>query len=240
VRAGSLADKGVMHTTIHTVPKQKTERARWGFYALIWFIAHTAVWISGVRLIPGSRFVPYSDLGILGTPWISQFVTPLTIVGVLQMLVLWKVQQVKPVFIESERLGGWRIWVAPVAMLAITGGAATRGFVEAGWGYYAGLLMTCMLVGMTEELTFRGTLVVWLREALYSEKTVLVASSALFGLFHLPNIFIGGDVREVLVQVVATAVLGMSFYALRRASGQLWPCMLLHAGYDAVILSTSI
>lgn len=156
------------------------------------------------------------------------------------MLVLWKAQQIKPVFIESGRLGGWRIWVAPVAMLTITGGAATRGFIEAGWGHYAGLLMACMLVGVTEELTFRGTLVVWLREAAYSEKTVLVASSALFGLFHLPNILIGGDVLEVLVQVVATSVLGMSFYALRRASGKLWPCMLLHAAYDAVILSTSI
>ena len=56
------------------------------------------------------------------------------------------------------------------------------------------------------------------------------------GLFHLPNILVGAEVGPTLVQVVQTAVVGVGIYALRRTTGLLLPCMLLHGVYDYLVL----
>jgi len=54
-----------------------------------------------------------------------------------------------------------------------------------------------------------------------------VVSSALFGLFHLPNAFFGQDIGTTVVQVLQT--LGSIFYCLCRLSGSILPRIVLHA-----------
>jgi membrane protease YdiL (CAAX protease family) len=64
----------------------------------------------------------------------------------------------------------------------------------------------------------------------------VVFASVLFGLFHTPNIIIGAEVGDALVQTVMTAILGMAFYCVRRVSGSLIPCIVLHGLYDFFLI----
>jgi membrane protease YdiL (CAAX protease family) len=93
-----------------------------------------------------------------------------------------------------------------------------------------------VLVGTTEEVTFRGILLVGGRDVFESERAAVLFSSALFGLFHLPNILIGAGTSETLRQVVSTAVIGTAIYALRRSTGTLVACIALHAVYDFFLI----
>jgi membrane protease YdiL (CAAX protease family) len=43
-----------------------------------------------------------------------------------------------------------------------------------------------------------------------------------------------------MVQVLVTGVMGTVLYSLRRASGRLWPCVVLHAAYDWVVVQGAV
>ena len=202
---------------------------------LLWFLVHCTVWIGLVLVIPGGDRVDYVDLGSLETPWVRQFILPLLVVLALQVAVVTRLGWWKPVLRDEEtstRRG--RAWIAP-AIILLLGFArfSEDGFAsEAGASFLFGVAVTMFLVGLTEELSFRGILLVGGRGALGSERSAFLFSSALFGLFHLPNMFIGADVGAALFQVVQTAVIGSALYSLRRASGGLVACVALHAVYD--------
>ncbi len=94
------------------------------------------------------------------------------------------------------------------------------------------------MVGTTEELTFRGILQAggrWLSD----ERTAWLVSSALFGLFHLPNAVLGQSLGGSIRQMIGTAVIGSAFSCLRRVSGSLVPCIVLHAAYDWVLIQAN-
>jgi membrane protease YdiL (CAAX protease family) len=213
------------------------DRSGWIWFPLAWFAIHTTVWIAGVRFLPGDDLVPYVRLGEVGTPWVRQFILPLILVLVLQAYAVRRLEWMREVLFETERRGGAAIWIAPGVILAMTVFAASRIGGGAPWHHYAGIAFTTLLVGTTEEVTFRGVLPVAIRRGGGGERKAFLVSSALFGFFHLPNLLIGGEGSMVLRQVLITAVLGTAFYALRRASGSLLPCIVLHAVYDAMLLS---
>jgi membrane protease YdiL (CAAX protease family) len=112
----------------------------------------------------------------------------------------------------------------------------SNGVADAGSSYVVGLLVTTMLVGVTEEFSFRGLLLVGGRRVFRTERLAALVTAVLFGLFHLPNIILGAEVGPTLFQVVLTAVIGSGFYALRRVSGSIIPCMVLHGVYDFLLL----
>jgi hypothetical protein len=66
----------------------------------------------------------------------------------------------------------------------------------------------------------------------------MLFSSALFGLFHLPNTLLGSPLAFELVHVVQTALIGIVFYVLRRLSGRLVLPIAIHAIWDLVVLQT--
>ena len=203
-----------------------------------WFLVHTAVWIGLVLLVPGDDGVDYVDLGVLGTPWVRQFIIPLLVVLALQVIVISRLGWWKPVLRDDERSSKSWMWVFPLLVLLVGVLALSReGFASAaGTPYLVGCAITMLLVGTTEEVTFRGILLVGGRRAFGKESTALVFSSVLFGLFHLPNVFIGSTWGSSIKQVVFTAVMGAAFYALRRVSGSLIPCIVLHAAYDFALI----
>jgi membrane protease YdiL (CAAX protease family) len=93
-----------------------------------------------------------------------------------------------------------------------------------------------LLLGLTEEITFRGIQQVGARRVFAREWQAVVFASVLFGLFHTPNIVIGAAVGDALRQTVFTAIIGMAFYSLRRVTGSLIPCIVLHAAYDFFLI----
>ena len=202
------------------------------------FVAHVVIWIGLVRLVPGGDGVDYPDLGTLGTPWVRQFVIPLLVVLAFQVVVITKLGWWKSVLREPSRTTRRWLVVFPVVVFVL---GLTRflsdGFAgDAGSSYLIGCIVTMTLVGLTEEITFRGIQQVGARRVFTREWQAVVFASVLFGLFHTPNIVIGAEVGDALRQTVFTAIIGTAFYCLRRVSGSLIPCIVLHAVYDFLLI----
>lgn len=215
-------------------------RAATGVAMVGWFIVHTVVWISLVRFLPGDDFVEYPDLGALGLPWMRQFVIPLLVVLALQIILITRRGWWKPVLSEDSRTT--KMWMAiPPVIVAVIGLSQFigDGLSDVPSHYWIGMSLTMLLVGTTEEISFRGILLVGGRQTFGRELYAFLFSSALFGLFHLPNVFLGQEFGPSVAQVVATAVIGSAFYCLRRISGSLIPCILLHAVYDWMLIQGS-
>lgn len=208
--------------------------------ALTFSLVHTVVWTALVLLVAGGARVDYGDIGVASTPWVRQFVVALTVVLAMQLVYLSRTPDRSGILRESHRSSKRSSWLPPsLLLLAGIGAFANDGLSDAPAAWWAGMVATMLLVGVTEELTFRGILVQGLREGGFAERRVVLVSSALFGLFHLPNFLLGQDLSTTVRQVVLTAVLGAAFHSLRRASGSLIPCMVLHAVYDWSVLQGS-
>ncbi|GAB77070.1 hypothetical protein AUCHE_04_01110 [Austwickia chelonae NBRC 105200] len=91
---------------------------------------------------------------------------------------------------------------------------------------------TMLAVGYAEEIFFRGFLIDEMRRANVDEVKVAVISSALFGLWHAPNFLVGTELVQLITQLITTSIAGLAFYFIRRATGLLWPGMLVHACFD--------
>jgi membrane protease YdiL (CAAX protease family) len=102
-----------------------------------------------------------------------------------------------------------------------------------------GVVCTVLLVGISEELTFRGLMQVGARRVFAREWQAVAFASALFGLFHLPNSLLGSPLADELPHVVQTALVGLVFYFLRRLSGTIIVPMLVHGIWDLVVLQTN-
>lgn len=206
-----------------------------------WFVVHVVAWIGLAKLLPGEDVVDYGDIGVLETPWLRQFIIPLVVVLGLQVAFVSRMGWWSSVMREPSRSSRKWIRVFP-ALLAVTalGRLVADGLsVDAGTRYLLGCAVTMALVGVTEELTFRGILQAAGRRLFAREWQAVLAASVLFGLFHTPNIVLGAEVDAALLQTVLTAVLGLGFYCLRRTTGSLVPCMILHAAYDFALIQGS-
>lgn len=201
------------------------------------FLVHTAVW-TGLNLVVarGDR-VGFDQLGLASTPWVRQFHVALLTVLLIQIVYISRRGWWGEVMSDASASAKRWLWVFPLLVLLVgVGTFANDGLSDAPGSYWVGMSITMVLVGITEELSFRGILLVGGRVAFGRESRAFVVSSILFGLFHLPNAILGQDFDLVLRQVVATALIGSAFYALRRVSGSLVPCIVLHAVYDWLLI----
>lgn len=207
---------------------------------ILFFLVHVTVWTGLVLLVPGDDRVDYDVLGDASTPWIRQFVVALIAVLIVQIVFITRTNMWRDVLRDRPRSTSAWMWLPPTA-LALVGVAAfvSKGLSDAPRSYWIGMTITMFLVGLTEEITFRGIVVAGTRRAGGSESRALLVSSGLFGLFHLPNWLLGQDLSATARQVLVTAVIGTVFYALRRASGTLITCIVLHAAYDWMLIQGS-
>ena len=93
------------------------------------------------------------------------------------------------------------------------------------------VLATGVLVGLAEELVFRGVVLRCLRTDRRPESSAALWTAVGFGLFHLPNVFMGTGLPG-LGQVVLAAVTGYALYVFRRWQGALWVAMVAHGTWD--------
>jgi membrane protease YdiL (CAAX protease family) len=91
----------------------------------------------------------------------------------------------------------------------------------------ATILLNCALVGLSEELMFRGVLLGAFRGAA-GTMTAVIASTLIFGAVHSLNVFVIGDLGAALVQSGAAFISGLMFAALRIRLGSIWPGVLVH------------
>jgi membrane protease YdiL (CAAX protease family) len=128
-----------------------------------------------------------------------------------------------------------RLWMlaVPVLMLIIPTVGLTRvPWAERAVGFVLVAAVGCLLIGLGEELFYRGILRVGIR-AHHGELVTLLAVSLLFGLSHSFGSLIN-DVppSTIAFQVAFTAMDGALLYTVLRVTGRLWVPILLHAFTD--------
>ena len=97
-------------------------------------------------------------------------------------------------------------------------------------------LVDCLLIGVFEELAFRGTLFPAILESRRSTRgqifwTALI-SSAVFGLVHLANLFEGAGIVATLLQVGYSFLIGGMCAIVLLKSGNIIFSILLHGIFD--------
>jgi membrane protease YdiL (CAAX protease family) len=131
-----------------------------------------------------------------------------------------------------ERPSARSLLLAWLPMVYILGGFALSirlGLPPAGVVLW--LLVNTFLVGLSEELMFRGVLLQALRHTVSIWPAVALTTLA-FGAIHSLNVFITGDLRGAVIQSTAAALSGLFFIALRLRTGSLWPCIVIHGLWD--------
>lgn len=108
------------------------------------------------------------------------------------------------------------------------------------WGgitaHYEGLGLVCALVSMTlvgvvEELIFRGLLFRAMLKS-GSATSAVVVSSITFGIGHIVNLLTGHAVLETCVQIVFAMTMGFVFTLVYYKGGSLLPCIVAHSLID--------
>lgn len=96
--------------------------------------------------------------------------------------------------------------------------------------------LSMLSIGLVEEFAFRGIIAQALIEHYGTSRAgvwrATIIGGAIFGVAHISNIFSASPLG-VLVQAAVATVLGMLFAAIYYRTGNLWICVLLHAGLDA-------
>jgi membrane protease YdiL (CAAX protease family) len=137
------------------------------------------------------------------------------------------------------RKGSWKVFlpalmiaVNNLPILALVSGAASVTKPELIWLF----ALECLLIGLFEELTFRGVLFPLLLENRRSSTRAIfwttAFSSALFGLIHLINLLEGAGIGATLLQVGYSFLIGGMCAIVLLKTGNLLLCILLHAVYD--------
>jgi membrane protease YdiL (CAAX protease family) len=88
-----------------------------------------------------------------------------------------------------------------------------------------------VLVGFSEEILFRGIFLRSMRNGRMSEGAAALWTAAAFGLFHLPNVFLGTGLTG-LSQIVLAGLSGIALYYFRVAYGAIVVGMVMHGLFD--------
>lgn len=97
-------------------------------------------------------------------------------------------------------------------------------------------LLKCLLIGLSEELLFRGivfyALSDYFKKKGYSCFLPVLLSSVIFALFHFINLFDGAGILAVLQQVGYSFLIGAMLAVVLLKTKNLWLCVFLHALFD--------
>ena len=137
---------------------------------------------------------------------------------------LWR-DQVKLPVTPAMKVAMIAFWIAVAVRLA---GAR---WSEVPLDLLLAIVASGVLVGFAEETLFRGIFLRCMREGGRNEAAAATWTATCFGLFHLPNVFMGTGWIGLL-QVLLAAITGLVLYVFRRSSGVLWPAMIAHGAWD--------
>ncbi|MCT8162087.1 CPBP family intramembrane glutamic endopeptidase [Pseudoruegeria sp. SHC-113] len=101
-------------------------------------------------------------------------------------------------------------------------------------GLIQSLLLLSLLVGVFEEVMFRGIVMHGLEQR-FGGLVALIASSVIFGAMHYVNFIDGQSLGATNKQVLHAAGVGLLYGALALRIGSIWPGVLLHALWDATV-----
>lgn len=215
-----LPPRGKAHhyeASIEEVPMQKSPSA-----AVAWAIAagYVAVFVLLFRILG----VNYAEIS-------GALVVPMAVLAALLLALTSWLGWWRPVLSEDLPAARWLLAVPALFLAGALGNLALTAWGSRPLALVAYLALGALLVGFSEEIVFRGLMVVGLRDR-YGEALVCLYSSLAFGLLHGVNFFLGQGLADTLGQVVFAFFVGIVLYVARRATGTILACMALHALWD--------
>lgn len=157
----------------------------------------------------------------------------LFVVAVVSYLRWWK-----PVVHDDKPVNGWVKIVPIMLVISIIGTISYANIADQPAGLVLALLLSTALVGVGEELMFRGVGVVAFRDAGFTEGKVALWTSVIFGAVHMTNIFTEGP--PAFLQAAVVSVTGYFFYLSRRSFGTILVPVIIHGLYDFSIFTHAI
>ena len=137
-------------------------------------------------------------------------------------------------FTTPRRTAGLPVlWFIPLVVIEAVG--LLPGFTTMRTASVASLVLLTVLVGVGEELYFRGLIVTVLRRI--NVPVAVWVSAGIFAVGHLPNALQCSGVY-VLLQFVFAFVFGLVTAALVIRTGSLWPLIAWHACHDFIGYAT--
>ena len=139
---------------------------------------------------------------------------------------------------EDHPVQPW-VWVVPAVLVAAAIGVMdyeNLGTLDS--GLLITVVASSLMVGIGEELMFRGITIQALRDNGMSEHRVALWSSLIFGAAHITNLISEGP--AAIMQVIVVSVSGFFFYLSYRVAGTIVVPILLHALWDFSLFSHNV
>ena len=108
---------------------------------------------------------------------------------------------------------------------------AVRGFTVTSIEYFFGALFLYLMVGIAEEVYFRGIIPMILRRD-YNIVGVIVISSIIFGLGHVASAFTSNDALEIGLSVLNALIFGFMAIELAIIAKNIIPGIIIHFIFD--------
>lgn len=193
-------------------------------------------WLFG--LILATLFVASLVARSIHSPWPgaigSAIIAAITLVAVglryRRLLFLFKLHPLKPgtfialVVIAVVFVGAISAYFWILQRLGTPMSSATAEFARAGWPLWSMALLVSLMPAVFEEIAFRGVIQSALERVLNARDAWLI-QAALFSVLHLsPLVF------------PSHFVMGLCFGYMRKISRSIYPGMLLHASWNALVL----
>lgn len=116
-------------------------------------------------------------------------------------------------------------------LLAVLVPVAVKGFSLKSAGYVWGNLFLYCMVGIAEEVYFRGIIPKYLGRV-FSRKGVMVLSTLIFGIGHIASAFTAGSGLEIFLSVLNACIFGWLAIEMAVICKNIVPGILLHALFD--------
>ena len=137
----------------------------------------------------------------------------------------------RPALRETPTGPRWLLILPIAVFLTSVGTLLSKGITGVDTNLVLTLALGTLFVGFGEEMATRGVGVVALRGSM-GEVGVWLVSSLLFGALHSINVLFGQSLTDTVRQIGFAFAMGSVLYVIRRVTGALVVCILLHAFWD--------
>jgi hypothetical protein len=202
------------------------------------WILSLAVFVVWVLIVFGGELLQAGGTTALDDLVASHIVVALVVAPAFLFAVVAYLKWWKPVGLQAPRPARslLLLWLPVLYITAFLTLGAVRGLPSS--NVIVIVLINALLVGISEELMFRGFL--WHgASSRYSFWASVALTAAVFGGIHALNGIITGDFGGAVVQAIQAMLFGVWMLALRLRQSSIIPAMIIHGLWDFAVFTTA-